>query len=84
MQVLSILVRYVVESNDESMAMLGVSLLQQLMQSVAATVDAQGWDCIVDAFQQGCNFSSLESLLSDRYKLSRASLANYIGNHLML
>ena len=65
-QVLSILVRYIVESNDESMAVLGVSLLQQLMQSAVAQIDTKGWDCIVDAFQSGCSFASLETLLSDR------------------
>ena len=64
-QVLSLLVRYVVESNDESMALLGVSLLQQLVQSAVTHVDDKGWECIVGAFQQGCSFHSLETLLSD-------------------
>lgn len=66
MQVLSILVRYIVESNDESMAMLGVSLLQQLMQAAVTHIDAEGWERAVDAFQDGCSFASLETLLSDR------------------
>ena len=65
LQVLSMLVRYIVESNDESMALLGVSLLQQLMQAAAPHIDAEGWEQAVDAFQRGCSFSSLEALLSD-------------------
>lgn len=65
---LSILVRYIVESDDESMTLLGVSLLQQLMQAAASHIDAEGWEQAVDAFQKGCSFSSLEMLLSDRYK----------------
>ncbi|DBA73285.1 hypothetical protein WJX77_003623 [Trebouxia sp. C0004] len=65
-QVLSLLVRYIVESNDESMALLGVSLLQQLVQSAVTQVNDKGWECIVGAFQQGCSFHSLETLLSDQ------------------
>ena len=68
-QVLLILMRYIVESNDESMALLGVGLLQQLMQSAVAQLDAQGWEYVVDAFQEGCSFSSLQTLLSDRYTI---------------
>ena len=66
LQVLSMLVHYIVESNDESMALLGVSLLQQLMQAAGPHIDAEGWEQAVDAFQRGCSFSSLETLLSDR------------------
>ncbi|KAL3134912.1 hypothetical protein ABBQ32_007876 [Trebouxia sp. C0010 RCD-2024] len=65
-QVLSILVRYIVESNDESMAVLGVSLLQELMQAAVTHLDAEGWERAVDAFETGCSFSSLETLLADR------------------
>ena len=64
-QVLSFLVRYIVESNDESMALLGVSLLQQLVQAAATEADDKGWDCIISAFQSSCSFNTLESLLSD-------------------
>ena len=64
-QVLSVLVRYIVESNDESMAILGVSLLQQLVQAAVTQTDDKGWDCIVTAFQNGCSFDSLQRLLSD-------------------
>lgn len=70
---LSILVRYIVESDDESMSLLGVSLLQQLMQTAASHIDAEGWEQAVDAFQKGCSFSSLETLLSDRYNASSLS-----------
>ena len=66
LQVLSILVRYIVESNDESMAVLGVSLLQELMLAAVTHIDAEGWERAVDAFERGCSFSSLESLLADR------------------
>jgi len=66
MQVLSLLVRYIVESNDENMALLGVSLLQQLVQSAVTQVNDKGWEHIVSAFQQGCSFHSLETLLSDQ------------------
>ncbi len=66
MQVLSLLVRYIVESNDESMALLGVSLLQQLVQSALTQINDKGWECMVSAFQQGCSFHSLETLLSDQ------------------
>ena len=69
------LVRYIIESNDESMALLGVSLLQQLMQAAAPRIDAEGWDQAVDAFQRGCSFSSLETLLSDRYNASPCSVS---------
>ncbi|KAL0043362.1 hypothetical protein WJX79_002614 [Trebouxia sp. C0005] len=65
-QVLSLLVRYIVESNDESMALLGVSLLQQLVQSAVTQINDKGWEYIVGAFQQGCSFHSLETLLSDQ------------------
>ena len=64
MQVLSFLVRYIVESNDESMALLGVDLLQQLVQAAISQLDDKGWQHVVDAFQQGCNFDTLASLLS--------------------
>lgn len=66
LQVLSILVRYIVESNDESMAVLGVSLLQELMQAAVTHLDAEGWERAVDAFETGCSFSSLATLLADR------------------
>lgn len=66
MQVLSILVGYIVESNDESMAVLGVSLLQQLMQAAVGHIDAEGWERAVDAFESGCSFSSFETLFADR------------------
>ena len=66
LQVLSILVRYIVESNDESMAVLGVSLLQELMLAAVTRIDAEGWERAVDAFERGCSFSSWESLLADR------------------
>ena len=54
------------ESNDESMALLGVSLLQQLVQSAVTQINDKGWEYIVGAFQQGCSFHSLETLLSDQ------------------
>ena len=63
---LSLLVRYIVDSNDESMALLGVSLLQQLGQAAVTHIDDQGWDCIVRAFHKGCSFDSLRALLSDQ------------------
>lgn len=66
LQSLSFVVRYIVESNDESMALLGVSLLQQLVQAGIGQVDEEGWQHIVDAFQQGCSFDTLASLLSDQ------------------
>ena len=66
LQVLSCLVGYVVESNDESMALLGVSLMQQLAQSAIGQLDDEGWQYVVDAFQQGCSFESLASLLSNQ------------------
>lgn len=65
-QMLSLLVRYIVDSNDESIALLGVSLLQQLVQAAVMHIDDQGWDCIVGAFQKGCSFDSLRALLSDQ------------------
>lgn len=58
------------ESDDESITLLGVSLLQQLMQAAASHIDAEGWEQAVDAFQKGCSFSSLETLLSDRCNAS--------------
>ena len=67
MQVLSCLVGYIVESNDESMALLGVSLMQQLVRSAIGQLDNEGWQHIVDAFQQGCSFQSLASLLSNQH-----------------
>ena len=65
LQVLGVVVRYIVESNDENMALLGVSLLQELVQGAAPHLDDQGWQCIVKAFHTGCSFDSLEKLLSD-------------------
>ena len=58
--------RYIVESNDESMALLGVNLLQQLVQAALSQLDDKGWQHVVDAFQQGCSFDTLASLLSDQ------------------
>ncbi len=85
MQVLSLLVRYIVESNDERMALLGVSLLQQLVQSAVMQVNDKGWQYIVSAFQQGCSFHSLETLLSDQparsVSLGRFTCRSYVSTH---
>jgi len=48
------------------MALLGVSLLQQLVQSAVTQINDKGWECIVSALQQGCSFHSLETLLADQ------------------
>ena len=85
MQVLSLSVRYIVESNDERMALLGVSLLQQLVQSAVMQVNDKGWEYIVSAFQQGCSFHSLETLLSDQparsVSLGRFTCRSYVSTH---
>jgi hypothetical protein len=48
------------------MALLGVSLLQQLVQSAVTQINDKGWECIISALQQGCSFHSLETLLADQ------------------
>lgn len=65
MQVLSVLVGYVVESNDELMAVLGVSLMQQLTEAATAELDEPGWLAITAAFKKACSFESLRRLLAN-------------------
>lgn len=65
LQVLLVLVRYVGESNDELMAVLGVSLLQQLAQEAVPVLDEAGWLAVADAFAKACSFENLQSLLGN-------------------
>ena len=65
LQVLSVLVRYIVESNDELMAVLGVSLLQQLTEAAVPELDEAGWLAITAAFKKACSFDSLQKLLAN-------------------
>ena len=64
-QVLSVLVRYIVKSNDELMAVLGVSLLQQLTEAAVTELDETGWLAITAAFKKACSFDSLQKLLAN-------------------
>ena len=50
-------------SNDELMAVLGVSLLQQLTEEAVPVLDEAGWLAVADAFAKACSFENLQSLL---------------------
>ncbi|KAK9804748.1 hypothetical protein WJX72_003264 [[Myrmecia] bisecta] len=62
-QLLSLLVRYIMQS-DEGMAVLGVQLLQQLVETLAARLDAAGWQVVLKSLSMAASADHLQSLIN--------------------
>ena len=64
LQVLTLVVRYILQSEDEAMALLGVNLLQELVGQMAPAADEAAWQAIIAECRRACSARALLVLLA--------------------
>ena len=61
---LTLVVRYILQSEDEAMALLGVNFLQELVGQMAPAADGAAWQAIITECRRACSARALLVLLA--------------------